>query len=137
VIGKPKSHAGERTVPFGPFVANTLREWKLVCPRSELDLVFPTNSGRIEYHTNIVRGAFLSAQIAAGIVVDGKPKYPGLHVLRHFYASWLIDRNLPPKVIQERLGHSSITMTFDTYGHLFPRVEDEQEVDAAERALLA
>ena len=99
-------------------------EWKLVCPRSELDLVFPTNSGRIEYHTNIVRGAFLSAQIAAGIVVDGKPKYPGLHVLRHFYASWLIDRNLPPKVIQERLGHSSITMTFDTYGHLFPRVED-------------
>jgi integrase len=137
VIGKPKSHAGERTVPFGPFVANTLREWKLVGPKSEFDLVFPTNSGRIEYHSNIVRRAFLPAQIAAGIVVDGKPKYPGLHVLRHFYASWLIDRNLPPKVIQERLGHSSITMTFDTYGHLFPRVEDAQEVEAAELRLLA
>ena len=31
---------------------------------------------------------------------------------------------LPPKVVQERLGHSSITMTYDRYGHLFPRGDD-------------
>ena len=36
-IGKPKSESGERTVPLTPIVANTLREWKLACPKSEDD----------------------------------------------------------------------------------------------------
>ncbi|MGB0057790.1 MAG: tyrosine-type recombinase/integrase, partial [Methyloceanibacter sp.] len=62
-------------------------------------------------------------------------KYPGFHCLRHFFASWCIDRGLPPKVIQERLGHSSITLTFDVYGHLLPRTDDTAEQDAAELLL--
>ena len=38
VIGKPKSAAGERAkVPFGKFVANTLKEWKLACPKADSD----------------------------------------------------------------------------------------------------
>ena len=51
---------------------------------------------------------------------------------RHVYASWCINREtdggleLPAKVVQERLGHSSITVTLDTYGHLFPRGDDTQ-----------
>ena len=44
---------------------------------------------------------------------------------------------LPPKVVQERMGHSSITMTMDTFGHLFPRDEDGSELAAAEAKLLA
>ena len=65
-----------------------------------------------------------------------------MHGLRHFYASWLINRledggqGLPPKVVQERLGHSSINITFDTYGHLFPRGDDGDQTDAAELRLL-
>ena len=57
-------------------------------------------------------------------------KYTGLHSLRHFYASWCINRRvdggleLPLKVVQARLGHASIQMTADTYGHLFPRGDD-------------
>ena len=43
---------------------------------------------------------------------------------------------LPPKVVQERMGHSSITMTLDTYGHLFPRGDDSSELAEAERVLL-
>jgi integrase len=39
---------------------------------------------------------------------------------------------LPAKVIQERLGHSSITMSYDRYGHLLPRGEDAKALDAAE-----
>jgi integrase len=42
-----------------------------------------------------------------------------------------------PKSVQERLGHSSITMTMDVYGHLFPRGDDAEELNAAEQALLA
>ena len=36
----PKSESGERTVPLPPLVLNTLREWKLACPKSELGLGF-------------------------------------------------------------------------------------------------
>jgi len=142
VIGKPKSRAGERTVPLGPFVINTLRAWRLACPRSELELVFPTSSGRISHHKSIIRSALIPAQLAAGVVTaGGRAKYPGLHALRHFYASWCINRKvdggleLPAKVVEARLGHSSIVMTLDTYGHLFPRGDDGAELAAAERAL--
>lgn len=70
-------------------------------------------------------------------------KYTGMHALRHFYASWCINQKadgglgLAPKAVQERLGHSSITMTMDVYGHLFPRGDDAEELAAAEQALLA
>jgi integrase len=78
---------------------------------------------------------------------NGKPivraKYTGTHALRHFYASWCINRKtdggleLPPKIVQERLGHSSIMMTMDVYGHLFPRNDDGGELAEAEKLLLA
>lgn len=143
-IGKPKSAAGERRVPFGTFVANTLKEWKLACPKSGGDLVFPNGSGNVESLANVINRGLIPAQVAAGVVTkDGKARYTGLHALRHFYASWCINRpadgglGLPPKVVQERLGHASITMTYDRYGHLFPRGDDAKELDAAEKALLA
>ncbi|AZO51230.1 MULTISPECIES: tyrosine-type recombinase/integrase [unclassified Mesorhizobium] len=163
-IGPPKSEAGERTIPVPPIVVNVLREWKLACPRrrindangetvTELHYVFPNGSGNIESRSNIIKRGFLPSQIAAGVTVptgekdkDGQPvlaaKYGGLHALRHFYASWSINRaqdgglGLPAKVVQERLGHSSITMTMDTYGHLFPRGDHADEMAAAERSLL-
>jgi integrase len=136
-IGKPKSESGERTVPLTPIVVNTLREWKgpravatdapPVCPKSEKGLVFPTGSGNVENHSNIMHRGLGPTLITAGVTTaDGRPKY-GLHSFRHFYASWCINRKvdggleLPAKVVQERLGHSSIMMTMDVYGHLFPR----------------
>ena len=70
-------------------------------------------------------------------------KYTGLHALRHFYASWCINRRvdggleLPLKVVQARLGHASIQMTADRYGHLFPRGDDGAELEAAEKAFLS
>jgi integrase len=142
-IGKPKSASGHRDVPMPPLLINTLREWKLRCPPSESGLVFPTGAGEIEYHSNIVTRGLIPVQIAAGVVTKaGKAKYTGLHALRHFYASWCINRvedgglGLPIKVVQHRLGHSSITMTSDIYGHLFPSGDDGAELAAAEKALV-
>ncbi|MGD0188126.1 MAG: tyrosine-type recombinase/integrase [Roseiarcus sp.] len=150
-LGRPKSAAGERTVPLTPLLVNTLREWKLRCPQGDLGLVFPNAKGEVEYLYNIVDFGLVPAQITAGVTIevpaaDGatvkRAKYPGLHALRHFYASWCINRRvdggleLPPKVVQERLGHSTIAMTLDTYGHLFPRHDDSEELAAAERTLL-
>jgi len=45
------------------------------------------------------------------------------HDLRHFFASLLISQGFSPKYVCDQLGHSSIQVTFDTYGHLFPRGE--------------
>lgn len=36
-------------VPFGVLVRNTLREWRLACPKGELDLVFPSGTGKVEH----------------------------------------------------------------------------------------
>ena len=128
-IGSPKSADSERTVPFGSFVTNTLREWKLKHPGK---LVFGTSKDNVVEHSNLVKASIFPASPLR----DGKPKYTGLHALRHFYASWCIDRNMPGKVIQERMGHSSIVITMDIYGHLFPRGDDAAEIDAAERDVM-
>jgi integrase len=143
-IGKPKSASGERAVPLPPLLANTLREWKLQCPKSETGLVFPTGSGGIENHANIVQRGLAPVQIAAGVVTKGgSAKYTGLHSLRHFYASWCINRRedgglgLPLKLVQARLGHASIVMTSDRYGHLFPSGDDGAKLAAAEKMLFA
>ncbi|MEW9806560.1 tyrosine-type recombinase/integrase [Mesorhizobium marinum] len=147
-IGKPKSVSGERSVPLPPMIVNTLREWKLRCPRGQLDLVFPNGSGNIEGLSNIIRRGLIPTQIAAGVTTVGADgnkaaKYTGMHALRHFYASWSINRQqdgglgLPPKMVQERMGHSTIVLTMDRYGHLFPRGDDAEEMAAAERALLS
>lgn len=157
-IGKPKSHSGERAVPIPPMALNVLRRWKLVCPKSDLGLVFATTKGTVVQHTDIVNRGLIPACVAAGVtnpVLDeaGKPKigedgqplvaakYTGLHALRHFFASWCANRKadggleLPIKVVQERMGHSSIMMTADRYSHLFPRGDDHDELAAAESKL--
>lgn len=163
-MGRPKSAAGERFIPIPPLVANALKEWKLACPKLKieekgekryvLDLVFPNGKGKVESLANIINRGLWPMMIKAGVAVDtgevdkeGKPilkaKYTGMHALRHFYASWCINRKedgglgLPPKVVQERLGHSTIAMTLDTYGHLFPRGDDAAEMEAAEASFMA
>jgi integrase len=124
-MGMPKSHAGQRTIPMSPMVVNALKEWRLACPKGKLNLVFPNGAGNVELHSNISHRGFAEIQRKIGMVDDtGKHKY-GVHALRHFCASWLIDQAFAPKRIQEWLGHASITMTFDRYGHLFPSLEDD------------
>ncbi len=124
-IGSPKSGAGERDVPMAPMMMNTLREWKLECPKGELNLVFPNGRGNVEALANIYSRGFAPIQRACDIVdANGKAKY-GMHALRHFCASWLIEQGFPPKRVQVIMGHSGIQMTFDTYGHLFPSAEDD------------
>lgn len=67
--------------------------------------------------------AFNSAWSKA-VAKAGLPQGTRFHDLRHFYASALIAAGVNPKAIQHRMGHASITETFDTYGHLFPDHEE-------------
>jgi integrase len=141
-IGKPKSQAGVRTVPLPPELMAALKQWKIACPPGEADLVFPQRDGTVEHYMNLL-GVLETVEKAAHVVDrDGKPKY-ALHAFRHFFASWCINpkerggRELPPKVVQHLLGHSSIVMTLDVYGHLFKDGGDRAELAEASRLLLA
>jgi integrase len=61
-----------------------------------------------------------------------------LHRLRHSHASHMLAANVHPKIVQERLGHSSIGVTIDIYSHLMPNMQNEAAaaVDAALRGAL-
>jgi len=56
-----------------------------------------------------------------------RAKY-GLHAMRHFFASVLIDADCSAKKVQTLLGHASIVQTYDIYGHLFERRERDRQV---------
>jgi integrase len=140
-IGAPKSASSTRSVPLPPEVVAALKVWKLACPKGNLDLAFPSAAGTIQYHRNML-DSLAPVMEAAGVLRGGKPKY-ALHAFRHFFASWCINRRadggreLPAKVVQGLLGHGSIVMTLDRYGHLFPRGDDRAELAAASGALLS
>lgn len=145
VIGPPKSQAGWRTIPIPAGVTSALVKWKAECPPSDLGLVFPSGKGTPIFHPNLVLGFQEPIQIAAGITrlamkdgkpiedKDGQPVREGrytLHCFRHAAASLWIEQHVAPKRVQSWMGHSSIQVTFDTYGHLFAAVEDDSLVMA-------
>jgi integrase len=127
-------------------VLNALREWKLICPKGDLGLVFPNGLGKVESHSNVLEsglhpilreGGFTPAvpvlddagrpviNKAGDPVMKDIPKY-GMHSLRHACASLWIESGYNPKQIQKLMCHSSIKITFDVYGHLFADSEANQ-----------
>lgn len=148
-FGPPKSKAGTRDIPLSPTLLTTLKAWRLACPNGPLGLVFPTTTGTVQGHANILHRVFWPLQIAAGVSVlvdgkdkEGKPiKVPeakyGMHALRHAAAALWIGQGLSPKRIQTLMGHASIAQTFDQYGYLFEARDDEAALMAGvEKGLL-
>jgi integrase len=132
-LGEPKSDNSKRSIPLAPIVVNTLKEWKLACPKGELSLVFPNGSGKPESLGNITQREYWPLQKAAALT-----RRYNFHALRHFAASLFIEEGLSPKKVQTRMGHSSIKVTYDIYGHLFTDEEDDrQEMAAIQAKLLA
>jgi integrase len=123
-LGPPKSQAGVRDIPIGTKLLSVLRTWRLACPSGPLDLVLPAADGGIETYNHLLRRVFWPLLAAAGVVsADGAPKF-GLHSLRHACASLWIAAGFSPKELQVWMGHASVKMTFDRYGHLFASDQD-------------
>lgn len=137
-MGNTKSKSGRREIPMGPSLATVLKAWKVACPKGDLDLVFPNGVGNVETHSNIYNRIFKPLMLKSGIVDgEGAPRF-SLHAMRHAAASLFIEQGWPPKKIQTMLGHSSITMTYDVYGHLFhDPAKDVDLMGEMERGLLA
>jgi integrase len=137
-MGPCKSGAGFRDIPLAPMAINALRTWRLACGNSENGLVF-TIDGRVIRKDEVHRDCWRPLAEAAGLVEEGAelPRYR-FHDLRHVAASLLIESGWQAKKIQAVMGHSSITMTFDLYGHLWEESESDAEAAAqAERRLLS
>jgi integrase len=123
-VGPPKSYA-RRTVglprslcdDFGAHLAQRARD-RGEAPKPK-DYVFTAPKGGPLRRDLLLKRILRPAADRAGLP-------PGLrvHDLRHTSVSLLIQLGAHPKVIQERLGHSSITVTMDVYGHLFPSLAE-------------
>ena len=119
-MGPPKSKAGKRDIPLAPIA---LRSWR---PSSQGELVFGTRSHRALGMSNFRVYEWEPLLRRAGV----EDKY-NFHMLRHAAASLFIAYlGWTPKHIQTVMGHSSVQMTFDLYGHLFEDKEADREAMA-------
>ena len=82
-------------------------------------LVFSSPEGSTLNHKNFYRRHFKPAVLAAELPAEMR-----FHDLRHTCAALCIALGAHPKAIQERLGHSSSTVTLDRYEHLFPKLDE-------------
>jgi integrase len=152
-IGPPKSEAGYRTIPIPSALVALLKEWKLRCPLGKLGLAFPNYKGGVQDYGHMLRRRFFPLQIAAGLSVpileDGEPKLDakgkaelrpryGFHSLRHAAASAWIKQRIDLKRLQSWMGHASVQITLDTYGHLLTDASgDAALIQAAQAELLS
>jgi integrase len=115
---EPKSHAGRRQVPIAGVLRDYLVEHKLRCAWSEGGLVFgrsasqPFNGWAIASNAERVWKAEKLVRIT-------------LHECRHTFASLMIAAGVNAKALSTYLGHASVTITYDRYGHLMPGNEGE------------
>jgi integrase len=117
VFKPPKSDASRRSVSVPSFVVEQLAR-HLAEHADTSGLVFSAPSGGPIRRTNFRRRIWLPA------VQGSVGERCTFHDLRHTHAALLIAQGEHPKVIQERLGHSSIKTTLDTYGHLFDGLDE-------------
>lgn len=126
----PKSEAGVRTIRISKFTARALAEYMERFSASEADgLVFVNEAGNPLIASSFHTHYFKPALAASGLKCR-------MHDLRHTSVALAIKAGAHAKTIQVRLGHGSIKVTFDVYGHLFPELDDAV-ADAFDRELEA
>lgn len=113
-VQSPKTPNSIRDIDLAPTLELMLKEWLAspMRPESKQQLVFPSSDGTIIDMNRIRAKVFHPALAAAGL-----PRIR-LHDLRHTYATMLILQGESLKYVQEMLGHASISVTADIYGHL-------------------
>ncbi len=96
--------------------------------REDHGLVFPNQVGKPMNADNLYHREFKPLLKKAGL--------PGFtfHSLRHTCATLLVSKNVNPKIVQEMMGHATISQTMDTYSHVLPNMQDAA-VSAMEGAL--
>jgi integrase len=118
VFGPTKTYA-HRSARLPRFLCDELAGHLAGRQHDPTDLVFTTTTGRPIRHNLFYARHFKPAVLRAAL-----PPALRFHDLRHTSAALLIAQGAHPKAIMERLGHSSIQVTLDRYGHLFPGLDE-------------
>jgi integrase len=127
LVKEPKSNRSRRTVALAAILVEELqriqqeqaaRHQELGNAYQDHGLVFCQQIGKPLHAHNIVQRDFRQVTKRAGV-----PRIR-FHDLRHCHATLLLQQGVHPKVVQERLGHSSISMTLDTYSHVVPGLQE-------------
>jgi integrase len=125
---EPKTAAGVRSITLSPFTAGILAAHvDLLTILGRDELVFPNGAGNPLSSSSFLTHHFSKARTASSVSCR-------FHDLRHTSVALAIAAGAHPKAIQSRMGHSSITVTLDRYGHLFPEL-DEAIAEAFGRSL--
>ena len=129
--GVTKTEAGDREVPLSGGFAVELKALKLASEAKDDDLVFPSVTGGYRTQASARRSLYRVVDKVLKEWPEGekKPSCPRWHDLRHYAISCWIEAGLPPKAIQEFAGHSSLQMTMDLYGHLFPSADHHRAME--------
>ena len=109
----PKTKNSNRQIDIPNSLIHELKKWKLACPVTEDDLVFPSPAGMPSQHDNVVKRYFSPALRKAGL------RQVSFHSLRHTNASLRALGGQNIFYASRQLGHASINITLDIYGHLF------------------
>lgn len=113
----PKTKAGRRTISIPALLVSELKRWKLRCPNSEEELVFPTADGKPVCRDWLLRVTFYPALTRARL------RRVTFHTLRHSCASAMIAAGAPVTEVQHRLGHANPAITLQVYSHFFKHSE--------------
>ncbi|MFL5844513.1 MAG: tyrosine-type recombinase/integrase [Solirubrobacteraceae bacterium] len=113
----PKSRAGHRVVPVPTVLRELLLAYRVGRPHGD-ELVFGRSGGRTFNPWSINTRAYRVWKKAGLNRIT-------LHECRHTYASFMIAAGVNAKALSTYMGHSSVTITFDRYGHLMPGNEAE------------
>jgi integrase len=136
VVGEPKSEKGRRQVAIPAPAVESLRRWRVRQLEERLfaggrwhdeGYIFATRIGT-PYEPRNLLDDFVRDSARLGL-----PRIR-LHDLRHTCATMLLTQGVPPKVVQEMLGHSQIAMTMDIYSHVLPSMQEAAAL-AMERVL--
>src|SRR5215218_774360 len=109
-----KTRASRRRVDLSSTAVRVVRRQLLARKPNELGLVFPSPEGRILNDDNFRHRVFSPAVRRTKLIGFR------FHDLRHTYAALMVAAGAHPKYLQAQMGHSSIRVTLDLYGHLFP-----------------
>jgi integrase len=129
IIAQPKTKRSRRTIALAPTVVEALRrhreaqeeERKRVGEAwTDLGLAFPNTVGRCFEPRSMVYRYFKPLVRVAGL-----PGTTRFHDLRHTAATLLLMAGVNVKVVSEMLGHASITITLDIYGHVLPHMQEQ------------
>jgi integrase len=115
----PKTKAGRRTISIPGLLVAELKRWKLECPISEDDLVFPMTDGKPMPRAKMLQTRFYPALARARL------RRVTFHTLRHSCASAMIAGGAPITEVQHRLGHANPAITLLVYSHFFSHTESD------------